>query len=94
MLTANNAGNTLHGGDVGFGKYVWKVISAGADNTSLILGHDSPAGINGFPGNLHAYGALHRARKRPSSAVHGHHRRPDTDQPLLAPVLHAVGRSA
>jgi len=52
-LSANNGGNTLHGGDVGFGKYVWKVISAGADNTSLILGHESPAGVNGFPGNLH-----------------------------------------
>src|SRR6187402_2084358 len=24
-LTANNGPNTLHGGDVGFGKYVWKV---------------------------------------------------------------------
>lgn len=51
-LTANNAGNTLHGGDVGFGKYVWEVAMATADNTALVLTHDSPAGTNGFPGNL------------------------------------------
>jgi aldose 1-epimerase len=52
-LTANNGPNTLHGGDVGFGKYVWKVLgSGGGRNTYVKLGHHSPAGINGFPGNL------------------------------------------
>ena len=52
-LTANNGPNTLHGGDVGFGKYVWKVLDMGAGRNSFIkLGHRSPAGTNGFPGNL------------------------------------------
>lgn len=52
-LTANNAPNTLHGGDVGFGKYVWTVLGAGGGrNTYVKLGHRSPDGINGFPGNL------------------------------------------
>ena len=52
-LSANNGGNTLHGGDVGFGKYVWTVLgSGGGKNTYVKLGHHSPAGINGFPGNL------------------------------------------
>ena len=52
-LTANNGPNTLHGGDIGFGKYVWKVLgSGGGKNTYVKLGHRSPAGINGFPGNL------------------------------------------
>ena len=52
-LTANNAGNCLHGGDVGFGKYVWKVLGTGGGRHSWIkLGHHSPAGINGFPGNI------------------------------------------
>jgi aldose 1-epimerase len=52
-LTANNGPNTLHGGDVGFGKYVWKVLgSGGTTNRYVKLGHHSPAGINGFPGNL------------------------------------------
>jgi aldose 1-epimerase len=52
-LTANNGPNTLHGGDVGFGKYVWKVLGTGAGRNSWVkLGHRSPAGTNGFPGNL------------------------------------------
>jgi aldose 1-epimerase len=52
-LTANNGPNTLHGGDVGFGKYVWKVLGTGGGrNTYIKLGHHSPAGVNGFPGNL------------------------------------------
>ena len=64
-LTANNAGNTLHGGEVGFGKYVWKVIwAAGADkNTYVKLGHRSPAGINGFPGNLDVTALYQRVRE-------------------------------
>jgi aldose 1-epimerase len=52
-LTANNGPNTLHGGEVGFGKYIWTVLGAGgARNSYLKLAHRSPAGINGFPGNL------------------------------------------
>ena len=52
-LTANNGPNTLHGGDVGFGKYVWKVLGSGGGRSSYVkLGHRSPAGTNGFPGNL------------------------------------------
>jgi len=52
-LTANNGPNLLHGGDVGFGKYVWRVLGIGGTrNTYVKLGHSSPAGTNGFPGNL------------------------------------------
>lgn len=52
-LSANNGPNTLHGGETGFGKYVWRVLgSGGGKNTYIKLGHRSPAGINGFPGNL------------------------------------------
>jgi aldose 1-epimerase len=52
-LTANNGPNTLHGGDVGFGKYVWKVLASGQGRNSYVkLGHRSPDGTNGFPGNL------------------------------------------
>jgi aldose 1-epimerase len=53
-LTANNGPNTLHGGEVGFGKYIWTVLGAGggARNSFVKLLHRSPAGINGFPGNL------------------------------------------
>jgi aldose 1-epimerase len=52
-LTANNGPNTLHGGDVGFGKYLWRVLGSGGGRNSYVkLAHRSPAGINGFPGNL------------------------------------------
>jgi len=52
-LSRNNGPNTLHGGEVGFGKYVWTVLGSGSGKTSFVkLGHRSPAGINGFPGNL------------------------------------------
>jgi aldose 1-epimerase len=49
-LTANNGPNTLHGGSTGFGKFVWRVLDSG--RAHLKLGHHSPAGSNGFPGNL------------------------------------------
>ncbi len=53
-LTANNGPNTLHGGEVGFGKYIWTVLGAGggARHGYVKLAHRSPAGTNGFPGNL------------------------------------------
>lgn len=52
-LTENNPPNTLHGGEVGFGKYLWKVLGFGRHKSSYVkLGHHSPAGTNGFPGNL------------------------------------------
>src|SRR3954462_2540733 len=52
-LTANNGPNTLHGGDVGFGKYVWQGLGTRHGRMSFVkLGHPSPAGVNGFPGNL------------------------------------------
>lgn len=52
-LTANNGPNLLHGGAVGFGKYVWLVHGTGSGRNSYVkLGHYSPDGTNGFPGNL------------------------------------------
>jgi aldose 1-epimerase len=48
-LTANNPPNTLHGGTMGFGKYIWQVLGAGGATTSYVkLGHHSPAGTNRF----------------------------------------------
>lgn len=52
-LTANSGPNLLHGGKVGFGKQVWEVLGAGGGKNAWVkLGHHSPAGTNGFPGNL------------------------------------------
>src|SRR5688572_13542714 len=53
QLTANNGPNLLHGGEVGFGKYVWRVLGMGGTRNSYVkLGHRSVDGANGFPGNL------------------------------------------
>ncbi len=52
-LTANNGPNTLHGGAVGFGEKVWRVLGSGGGRMSYVkLAHRSPAGEDGFPGNL------------------------------------------
>lgn len=50
-LTANEAGNTLHGGD-GFDKRVWTVRDSAPDR--LVLEVVSPDGDQGFPGELTA----------------------------------------
>lgn len=50
-LQANNNGNTLHGGNKGFDKVLWKVKTVSDNSVKLI--YDSPDGEEGFPGNLH-----------------------------------------
>lgn len=49
-LFVNNGPNTLHGGQKGFDKYVWKVEKS--SDTSLALSHTSPDGDEGYPGKL------------------------------------------
>jgi aldose 1-epimerase len=49
-LTANQGPNQLHGGTLGFGKRVWRVLSL--QGSRLWLGLHSPAGEEGFPGTL------------------------------------------
>jgi aldose 1-epimerase len=48
-LAANNNGNSLHGGDKGFNKVIWKAIPSG---NSLKLYYSSKNGEEGYPGNL------------------------------------------
>lgn len=52
QLSANNNGNTLHGGLNGFDKVIWKVKSV--SDRSLLLTYHSADGEEGFPGNLDA----------------------------------------
>jgi len=53
-LPANNNGNTLHGGTIGFNKAVWTVTPHRSGNVvSATLTHVSPDGDQGFPGTLH-----------------------------------------
>ncbi len=52
-LTANNGANTLHGGEPGFGKQLWRVVETGSGRRSFLkLALHSPDGSSGFPGNL------------------------------------------
>ncbi|WP_240422324.1 aldose epimerase family protein [Listeria costaricensis] len=54
-LSANEGMNQLHGGKDNFSKKIWQVETAQqADQASLIFTYVSPAGENGYPGNLHA----------------------------------------
>lgn len=50
-LAANNNGNTLHGGLVGFDKVVWDMKPLPGDS-SLVLTYASKDGEEGYPGNL------------------------------------------
>jgi aldose 1-epimerase len=49
-LAANNSGNSLHGGIIGFDKVIWNVEKIG--DSSLKLNYQSKDGEEGYPGNL------------------------------------------
>jgi len=51
-LAANNFGNSLHGGTVGFDKVIWAVTKIG--DSSLKLAYQSKDGEEGYPGNVSA----------------------------------------
>lgn len=50
-LATNNGPNSLHGGFIGFDRVFWEV-QKNADGRSCTLRHTSPAGHEGYPGNL------------------------------------------
>lgn len=52
-LNANNNGNTLHGGNIGFGRAYWQMKRIkGGDRPSIIFTYTSKDGEENFPGNL------------------------------------------
>jgi aldose 1-epimerase len=51
-LSKNNGANNLHSGPRGFDQVVWKLKAHDAHRA--VFTHASPAGTNGFPGNLEA----------------------------------------
>jgi aldose 1-epimerase len=52
-LAANNGPNSLHGGNKGFDKAVWKAEAKEApDGVAVRFTHRSPDGDEGYPGNL------------------------------------------
>lgn len=52
-VTPNRGEHHLHGGARGFDTVVWEVEAAEADR--VVLRHESPAGDEGYPGNLTAH---------------------------------------
>ena len=53
-LATNDHGQSLHGGQRGFDKVVWKVDSLhGGPTAAVTLSYVSPDGEEGYPGNLH-----------------------------------------
>jgi len=54
-VTANEGANHLHGGALGFGKRLWRVLDVTQDGAPrVVLGLESPAGEEGYPGALDA----------------------------------------
>jgi aldose 1-epimerase len=52
-LPLNNGENSLHGGEVGFDKFVWDATDvSGPDGPAVKLSRTSPDGEEGYPGNL------------------------------------------
>jgi aldose 1-epimerase len=52
-LSANDGSHHLHGGELGFGKRVWRVVDfASGTRARLRLGHRALAQEDGYPGNL------------------------------------------
>lgn len=53
QLTINNGENSLHGGIIGFHKYLWDVEKEiDSDEPTLIMSMTSPDGDQGYPANL------------------------------------------
>lgn len=53
QLTINNGANHLHGGQLGLDSVVWDALTfAHDDRAGVILTHQSPDGIQGYPGTL------------------------------------------
>jgi aldose 1-epimerase len=51
QVTTNEGMNHLHGGALGFGKRVWRVLDSN-DRRRVVLGLTSPDGEEGYPGNV------------------------------------------
>jgi len=56
-VAANEGANHLHGGMLGFGRRLWQVRAH--DAATLVLGYHSPAGEEGYPGNLDVTARYH-----------------------------------
>ena len=54
-LATNNGPNSLHGGNKGFDKHLWTIMTKDSpEGSSAIFTRTSPDGEEGYPGTLHA----------------------------------------
>jgi aldose 1-epimerase len=53
-VTTNEGPNHLHGGALGFGKRLWRVLDLDGAGTRVLLGYTSPDGEEGYPGEVEA----------------------------------------
>jgi len=51
-IPTNNNGNSLHGGDIGFDKHMWKAETIGTTPPAIRFTRTSPDGEEGYPGSL------------------------------------------
>jgi aldose 1-epimerase len=83
QVTTNEGANHLHGGALGFGKRVWRVLDVSErHDRRVLLELKSPDGEEGYPGRR-AHGETAGA----GDHVERTHRRRDTHQPHLPPVF-------
>jgi aldose 1-epimerase len=54
VLSANEGSNHLHGGHLGFGRRLWRVLGPAEHPTRIVLGLTSPDGEEGYPGEVEA----------------------------------------
>jgi len=57
-VSANEGANHLHGGHLGFGKRLWRVLSPVEHGSRIVLGLTSPDGEEGYPGEVEATAEL------------------------------------
>jgi aldose 1-epimerase len=57
-VSANEGANHLHGGHLGFGKRLWRVLSPIEHGSRIVLGLTSPDGEEGYPGEVEATAEL------------------------------------
>ena len=93
QIPINNGPNALHGGPVGFDRYVWKAEEV-ADGVEFT--HVSPDGDMGFPGTTDRQGALYAQGQHAAARLLCHHRQGDgsePDQPLAISTCAATTRA-
>ncbi len=94
-VTANEGVNHLHGGALGFGKRVWRVLEVNENKvTAWSLDFDSPDGEEGFPGNVEATVALNVEPNALAIVITAHTDAPTPVNLTYHPYFNLAGNSS